>query len=170
MPRDGAPFAHPHDTPVSAGLRFAAEIIAWVAGPWAATAAAGWVAAPVAIVLVGLPAVFSTASDKKQVSSPPSSSGQPFSPACGGYDGSSKAPRSHEIIETFRGAMAEWTKAAVLKTARRTAPRGFESHSLRHFHRAGGPAPAVQTAPLPCLASRLRHRYASGRGDGAARR
>ena len=26
-------FPHPHDTPVSAGLRFISELIAWIAGP-----------------------------------------------------------------------------------------------------------------------------------------
>ena len=34
---------------------------------------------------------------------------------------------------TFSGEMAEWSKAAVLKTAVGSAYRGFESHSLRHF-------------------------------------
>lgn len=33
-------FTHPCDTPFSAGLRFAVEVLAWVAGPWAM--AFGW--------------------------------------------------------------------------------------------------------------------------------
>ena len=58
---------HPYDTPLSGGLRFAVEIIAWVAGPWAAAQPALWLAVPAAIVLIGLPSVFSTKGDKKQV-------------------------------------------------------------------------------------------------------
>jgi hypothetical protein len=58
---------HPYDTPLRGGLRFAVEIIAWVAGPWAAAQPAWWLFIPAAIVLIGLPAVFSTKGDKKQV-------------------------------------------------------------------------------------------------------
>jgi len=57
----------PFDTAASSALRFAIEIIAWVAGPWAAAeiTGSGW-AIPVAlVVLVGLPAVFNTPGDKK---------------------------------------------------------------------------------------------------------
>jgi len=60
-------FTHPHDTPISSGLRFLSELIAWVAGPWAASAWASWLVLPVLVVLVGLPAVFSTRNDKRQV-------------------------------------------------------------------------------------------------------
>ena len=58
---------HPYDTPLSGGLRFAVELIAWVAGPWAAAHVALWLAVPAAAVLVGLPSVFSTRGDKRQV-------------------------------------------------------------------------------------------------------
>ncbi len=56
----------PYDTPASAGSRFAIELVAWVAGPWAAAEVAGlaWVALPALLVLVGLPAVFNTPGDK----------------------------------------------------------------------------------------------------------
>ena len=57
----------PFDTPLSAGSRFGVEVIAWVAGPWAAAQISIWLAIPVAIVLVGMPAIFSTTGDKKQV-------------------------------------------------------------------------------------------------------
>lgn len=58
---------HPYDTPLRGGLRFAVEVIAWVAGPLAAGHQALWLAVPAIIVLVGLPSVFSTKGDKKQV-------------------------------------------------------------------------------------------------------
>ena len=59
----------PHDTPASATLRFLVEIVAWVAGPWSAAALSGtwWPAIIIAIVLIGLPSVFSTPGDKRQV-------------------------------------------------------------------------------------------------------
>lgn len=47
---------HPHDNPVSAGLRFAVEVIAWIAGPWAAAGISFWLWVPAALVLFGLPA------------------------------------------------------------------------------------------------------------------
>ena len=59
--------AHPHDTPVSSSLRFLSELIAWVAGAWAASTLTNWLVLPVLVVLVGLPAVFSTQNDKRQV-------------------------------------------------------------------------------------------------------
>ena len=57
----------PFDTPTSAATRFGIEIVAWVAGPWAAADLAGsWVAAiPTLLVLVALPAVFNTPGDKQ---------------------------------------------------------------------------------------------------------
>ncbi|MDJ0758113.1 MAG: hypothetical protein QNJ19_01885 [Woeseiaceae bacterium] len=58
---------HPYDTPLSAGLRFSVELIAWIAGPWAAALASVWLIIPVAVTLVGLPAVFSTPGDKRNV-------------------------------------------------------------------------------------------------------
>lgn len=59
----------PYDTAASAALRFLAELAAWIAGPWGAAelTGRGWVAVPVAAVLVALPAVFSTPGDKHQV-------------------------------------------------------------------------------------------------------
>jgi hypothetical protein len=60
-------FKHPFDTPLSGGLRFLAELIAWIAGTWAAAEVSVWLAIPVLLVLVGLPAVFSTPGDKRQV-------------------------------------------------------------------------------------------------------
>lgn len=48
-------------------LRFLAELVAWVAAPWA-LAAYSWVLAVVAVLLlIGLPTVFSTPGDKAQV-------------------------------------------------------------------------------------------------------
>ncbi|GEM_PF-2514290 len=38
-----------------------------------------------------------------------------------------------DTIEAWSGGMAEWLKAAVLKTAFRFPERGFESLSLRHL-------------------------------------
>ena len=61
------PGISPYDTALSSGSRFGVEIIAWIAGPWAAAQISIWLAIPVAIVLIGLPAVFSTRGDKKQV-------------------------------------------------------------------------------------------------------
>ena len=58
---------HPHDTVVSGGLRFLSELIAWVAGPWAVALISTWLIIPTLVILVGLPAVFSTRNDKHQV-------------------------------------------------------------------------------------------------------
>lgn len=63
-----AAFDHPHDTPLSSGLRFATELIAWIAGPWAVWSVYGPIAGIAAlIVLVALPAVFSTPGDKNTI-------------------------------------------------------------------------------------------------------
>ena len=66
MGQDWAP-GHSFDTPLSGGLRFGVEVVAWVAGPWAVGQVSAWLILPVAVVLVGLPAVFSTTGDKRQV-------------------------------------------------------------------------------------------------------
>ena len=58
---------HPFDTPLSSGLRFLVELIAWVAGPWAVAQQSPWLIAPSLVVLVGLPAIFSTPGDKRQI-------------------------------------------------------------------------------------------------------
>lgn len=59
----------PHDTPLAAGTRFGIEVIAWIAGPWAVAQLTGSAIAAVvaAVVLVGVPAVFSTPGDKNVV-------------------------------------------------------------------------------------------------------
>jgi hypothetical protein len=59
----------PYDMYWSRGLRFLVEILAWVTGPLAAAelTGSGWAAIPAALVLVALPAVFSTPGDKQQV-------------------------------------------------------------------------------------------------------
>ncbi len=59
--------AHPHDTPLSAGLRFGSEVIAWVAGPWLAYSWSGWALLPALLALVALPGVFSTPGDKNKI-------------------------------------------------------------------------------------------------------
>lgn len=64
--QDGA-FGNPHDTLVSGALRFLVEIIAWVAGPWAVAQISLWLVVPVLVILVGMPAVFSTVGDKRKV-------------------------------------------------------------------------------------------------------
>lgn len=58
---------HPYDTPLSSGLRFSVEVIAWIAGPWAAWEISIWLVLPAVVILVGLPSVFSTNGDKRQV-------------------------------------------------------------------------------------------------------
>ncbi|MBW2404269.1 MAG: hypothetical protein JRF42_10765 [Deltaproteobacteria bacterium] len=61
------PFEHPFDTPLSSGLRFLVEVIAWVAGPWAVAQQSAWLIAPAILILVGLPSMFSTRGDKRQI-------------------------------------------------------------------------------------------------------
>jgi hypothetical protein len=62
-------FDNPLDTKISASTRFAIEIAAWVAGPWAAADLTGnWLMTiPVLAILVALPGVFSTTGDKRHV-------------------------------------------------------------------------------------------------------
>jgi hypothetical protein len=65
---DKPAFPNPLDTPLSAGLRFAMELIAWIAGPWAVGQWLGpWAAALALLILVAAPAIFSTPGDKHQV-------------------------------------------------------------------------------------------------------
>lgn len=61
------PPAYPHDTPVSAGLRFGSEFIAWIAGPWLAYVWSTWTLLPALLVLVALPGVLSTTGDKNKI-------------------------------------------------------------------------------------------------------
>ena len=58
---------HPFgDTPVRALSRFVVEVLAWVLGPWAVANGVGWGAAWVTlVVLVAVPAMFSTEGDKQ---------------------------------------------------------------------------------------------------------
>lgn len=58
---------NPFDTVLSGGLRFLVELIAWVAGPWAVARESVWLAIAALVVLVGLPAVFSTPGDKRWI-------------------------------------------------------------------------------------------------------
>lgn len=67
MAKQDSTFEHPFDTPLSSALRFLVEVLAWVAGPRAAAQFSPWLIAPALAVLVGLPAVFSTVGDKRQV-------------------------------------------------------------------------------------------------------
>ncbi|GAB2824104.1 hypothetical protein GCM10022221_22680 [Actinocorallia aurea] len=48
-------------------LRFATELVAWVATPWALAGYAWWAAVLSVLVLIGLPTVFATPGDKAQV-------------------------------------------------------------------------------------------------------
>jgi hypothetical protein len=58
------------DDRVPSAFRFAAELVAWVATPWA-LAAYGWPLAVLSLViLIGLPAVFATPGDKQNVMVP----------------------------------------------------------------------------------------------------
>jgi len=64
-----AKFDNPLDNLLSGASRFAIEIVAWVAGPWAAADLAGtWLMTiPALAILIALPGVFSTVGDKKHV-------------------------------------------------------------------------------------------------------
>lgn len=60
-------FKHPLDTPLSAALRFVVELVAWVSGPWAASTISAWLLLPALLILLVLPAVFSTPHDKRMI-------------------------------------------------------------------------------------------------------
>ncbi|WP_406723302.1 hypothetical protein OG968_34360 [Streptomyces althioticus] len=51
----------------AATLRFATELVAWVATPWALSRHSWLLAVLSVVVLIGLPAVFATPGDKSQV-------------------------------------------------------------------------------------------------------
>ncbi|MFJ9828691.1 hypothetical protein ACIRSU_30620 [Streptomyces sp. NPDC101160] len=55
------------DDRVASVLRFATELIAWVATPWALASYSWALAALSVVVLIGLPTVFATPGDKTQV-------------------------------------------------------------------------------------------------------
>jgi hypothetical protein len=66
------PDAPPADTPPSqpglaSALRFTTELVAWVATPWALWHTSIPLAIASVVVLIGLPTVFGTPGDKKQV-------------------------------------------------------------------------------------------------------
>gem|GEM_PF-1769312 len=67
MGNQGHTFDNPYDNALSASTRFAVEVIAWVAGPWAAAGISLWLVIPAVAVLVGLPAIFSTVGDKRKI-------------------------------------------------------------------------------------------------------
>jgi len=67
MDRNPLTVSYPYDTPISAGLRFCSELIAWVAGPWALARVSVFLAVPALLILIGLPSVFSTKNDKHNV-------------------------------------------------------------------------------------------------------
>ncbi|MFI9595266.1 hypothetical protein [Nonomuraea sp. NPDC052265] len=48
-------------------LRFASELVAWVATPWALLSWSVWAAVLSVVVLIGLPTVFATPGDKRGV-------------------------------------------------------------------------------------------------------
>jgi hypothetical protein len=56
--------AHPGHDYASGGLRFLTELIAWVAVPWALWPHSTALAIGAVVVLIGLPAVFSTPGDR----------------------------------------------------------------------------------------------------------
>lgn len=63
------PLATNRDTPTSAATRFAIEVVAWIAGPWAAYNLTRSLlsAATALVVLVGMPAALNTPGDKNVV-------------------------------------------------------------------------------------------------------
>ena len=67
MPKSTDNFSHPYDTTLSSSLRFAVELIAWVAGPWALSQISIWIGLLSLIVLVGTPSIFSTINDKRMI-------------------------------------------------------------------------------------------------------
>jgi hypothetical protein len=55
------------DDRIASVLRFASELVAWVATPWALSEYSWLPAVLAVVVLIGLPTVFSTPGDKNQV-------------------------------------------------------------------------------------------------------
>ncbi|MDR8412338.1 hypothetical protein MTP10_26830 [Nonomuraea sp. 3-1Str] len=55
------------DNPAGSALRFATELIAWVATPWALASHSVALAVLSVVVLIGLPTLFSTPGDKRSV-------------------------------------------------------------------------------------------------------
>jgi hypothetical protein len=69
---DASSLPSPYDTTASSLTRFGIEVVAWVAGPWAAADVADtkWAILPALLVLVGLPSVFNTPGDKNTTGVP----------------------------------------------------------------------------------------------------
>ncbi|MFC9926812.1 hypothetical protein [Streptomyces sp. NPDC127190] len=63
----GAPTSRRPDDRAASALRFAAELVAWVATPWALAGYSVLLAALSVLVLIGLPTLFSTPGDKANV-------------------------------------------------------------------------------------------------------
>ncbi|WP_433353887.1 hypothetical protein ACQP25_10450 [Microtetraspora malaysiensis] len=59
--------SRPQEPVLGPPLRFATELVAWVATPWALWGHSAVLAVVSVVVLIGLPAVFSTPGDKAQV-------------------------------------------------------------------------------------------------------
>ena len=59
--------AVPQRPGVASALRFATEIVAWVAAPWALAGHSVPLAVGADVLLIGLPTIFSTPGDKKTV-------------------------------------------------------------------------------------------------------
>ncbi|MFG3436781.1 hypothetical protein ACGF0J_06005 [Nonomuraea sp. NPDC047897] len=55
------------DHPVGSALRFATELVAWVATPWALWPHSAPLAVLSVVVLIGLPTLFATPGDKRHV-------------------------------------------------------------------------------------------------------
>ncbi|MEU1387745.1 MULTISPECIES: hypothetical protein [unclassified Nonomuraea] len=55
------------DDRVASVFRFASELVAWVAAPWALLPGSVWQAVLSVVVLIGLPTVFATPGDKRGV-------------------------------------------------------------------------------------------------------
>ena len=62
----------PFDTASSSLTRFGIEVVAWVAGPWAAADLTNtkWAIVPALLILVGLPSVLNTPGDKNTTGVP----------------------------------------------------------------------------------------------------
>jgi hypothetical protein len=57
--RDGSP-----DSPIATAFRFVTELVAWVATPWALWSVSPWSAVVAVVLLIGVPAVFTTPGDR----------------------------------------------------------------------------------------------------------
>ena len=74
VPRDAAPRRavstpgmSPNRPGLASALRFATELVAWVATPWALAGVSPVLSVASGVILIGLPAVFATPGDKARV-------------------------------------------------------------------------------------------------------